>query len=122
MTYELIMKIFADYIASDNAVDVLRSKWGYIFIYFDTELAHSGYSPFVDIELCETPEKLYDNLKYSFIEYESEKICDERRNNKLSDKWDEDKELDRASKCAEEKFDIHLKEHETSACTLSGEK
>lgn len=112
MTYESVMKIFADYIASDNMIDVVNSKWGYMFIYIDTELLRSsGKILFTELVLCETPEKLYNKLKETFIEYEATKICEEKKKNKLIEEFDEDKELELATQSAEDKFYIYLKGH-----------
>ena len=54
------------------------------------------------------PEKLYDELKNSLIEDESAKIYAEKRRNKSDSEWDEDRELELASECAEEIINMYL--------------
>lgn len=108
MTYESVMYIFKDYIASSEMIDVLNSKWGYLFAYVDMTFAQSSGMVDPEITLCETPEKLYDELKNSLIEDESAKIYAEKRRNKSDSEWDEDRELELASECAEEIINMYL--------------
>ena len=63
MTYESVMYIFKDYIASSEMIDVLNSKWGYLFAYVDMTFAQSSGMVDPEITLCENRKNYMTNLK-----------------------------------------------------------
>ena len=38
MTFEVVIKIFKDYLFVDKAIEVYRSRYGYVRVEFDREL------------------------------------------------------------------------------------
>ena len=67
LTFEKVLKIFEDYLALDTALEVCKSRYGYIRVEFDSIRGISDYCSGV---VCRTPEELFDILLSDYEGYE----------------------------------------------------
>ena len=74
LTYEKVLGVFADYIASDDACEVIHTKHGYTVMQWDEQS-----KDWFGVEFCETPEKMWEELLSSFRMTEAQKLTKARR-------------------------------------------
>ena len=57
LTNEMVLKIFADYLAKDQAIEAVPTRHGYAVMLWD----HAGQD-WSEVTCCPTPEDLFDKL------------------------------------------------------------
>ena len=63
MTFEVVIKIFEDYLFVDKAIEVYRSRYGCVRVEFDRELRYCTG------EICHSPKELFDLLLSDYQSY-----------------------------------------------------
>lgn len=65
LTNKKVMEIFGEYLAEDQALDVVWTRRGYAVMLWD----YTG-GDWSDVMCCATPEQLFDKLLSSFVGYQ----------------------------------------------------
>ena len=74
LTYEKVFEVFADYLAEDTELEIVKTRRGYLCIEW------AGSSPYCDDGyLCSTPEELFDKLLADFEGFQEIKLTQGRR-------------------------------------------
>lgn len=64
LTNEIVLKIFADYLVQDKALEVVQTRHGYTLLLWD-----SVAQDWSDVICCPTPKDLFEELLDSAISY-----------------------------------------------------
>ena len=73
MTFEVVIKIFEDYLFVDKAIEVYRSRYGCVRVEFDRELRYCTG------EICHSPKELFDLLLSDYQSYMEVELTQGRR-------------------------------------------
>lgn len=73
MTFEMVIEIFEDYLFVDKAIEVYRSRYGYVRVEFDRELRYCTG------EICHSPKDLFDLLLSDYQSYMEVELTQGRR-------------------------------------------
>lgn len=65
LTNEMVLEIFADYLAEDQATEVVQTRHGYAVMLWD-----SAGQDWSEVTCCPTPEELFDKLLDAAAGYE----------------------------------------------------
>lgn len=65
LTNEMVLKIFADYLAKDQAIEAVPTRHGYAVMVWN----HAGQD-WSEVTCCPTPEDLFDKLLDAAIGYQ----------------------------------------------------
>jgi hypothetical protein len=57
VTFDKVLHVFSDYLAVDTEVEVVKSKYGYIVLYWEDKHQELCYA-----KTCATPNSLFDEL------------------------------------------------------------
>lgn len=74
MTFEQVLEIFKDYLATDTEIEIVQTSRGYLRIVW------AGRLPYCDDTcICETPERMFDRLLEDCQSYHEARITKGRR-------------------------------------------
>ena len=81
LTNEMVLKIFADYLAKDQAIEAVPTRHGYAVMLWD----HAGQDR-SEVTCCPTPEDLFDKLLDAATGYQEYLILRKAEMDDLDDK------------------------------------
>ena len=80
LTNEVVLKIFADYLAEDQALEVVPTRHGHAVMLWD-----SAGQDWSEVTCCQTPEELFDKLLDAATGYQAYLILREDEMDVLDD-------------------------------------
>ena len=64
LTFEKVLEVFKDYLASDDMYEIVMTSHGYTMLEWDCRMGH-----WVSLKLCKTPQDMADTLLCSYEGY-----------------------------------------------------
>lgn len=74
LTFEKVQEIFQDYLSADTEIEILKSRYGYLRVVWDSKSLTCG-----DDVLCQTPRELFDVLLQDFETFQEIRLTKGKR-------------------------------------------
>ncbi len=97
MTFEKVLKVFADYLREDTDCEVIQTRHGYTLLIWDNTAQE-----WETCEHCQTPEALRDRLADAYSDYAELKFTGGERELTSEERAQRDAERDRLNELCSE--------------------